>query len=107
MAKLRYGQKLRASTCVMDMGYAPPIKTLYLTFPTGKTYAYMGVSPALVRAMGTSGSLGQFFNLVIKGKYRDFKVPGIPASARGFRTGAKVDRPIRGIRPPLVWSEKK
>jgi hypothetical protein len=57
------------STCVKALSYDAGEQSIYVTFPSGQSYVYSGVSNTTYQAMCGANSKGQFFNTRIRGKY--------------------------------------
>ncbi len=54
------------SSAIAGLGYNENIARLMVTFTTGRTYAYYGVSPDTYRAFRNADSKGRFFNANIR-----------------------------------------
>lgn len=58
------------SSVIRDYEYDRSAQVLYVTFVSGKTYAYDRVPPDLHDAFAAAGSKGEFFNRHIRDHYR-------------------------------------
>lgn len=54
------------SSAIAGLGYNADVGRLMVTFTTGRTYAYYGVSPDTYRAFRNADSKGRFFNANIR-----------------------------------------
>ncbi len=57
------------SSAVAGIGYQEDDHRLLITFTTGRTYAYFGVSPEAYEKFRNADSKGRYFNRVIRNKY--------------------------------------
>lgn len=57
------------SSNIASEGYDPDTLTLELTFKSGQTYRYVGVTPERYQAFRGAESKGKHFHQYIKGKY--------------------------------------
>jgi KTSC domain-containing protein len=58
------------SSVIRDYEYDGSAQVLYVTFVSGKTYAYDRVPPDVYDAFEAAGSKGKFFNRYIRDHYR-------------------------------------
>jgi KTSC domain len=58
------------SSVIRDCDYDQDAETLYITFVSGKTYAYDRVPPDVYDAFVAAESKGTFFNSHIRNHYR-------------------------------------
>lgn len=57
------------SSMVESVGYDDEAQVMFVTFNTGKTYAYQGVSEDEARDASNAASVGSYINENIKGRY--------------------------------------
>jgi lysyl-tRNA synthetase class 2 len=57
------------SSCIADASYDNQRSTLSITFHTGRSYVYSGVSPQRYKAFCDAGSKGRYFNALIRNVY--------------------------------------
>ena len=57
------------SSAIAAIRYDEAKKRMWITFNTGKTYLYHGVSSSVVGAFLSAGSKGRFYLSRIKGRY--------------------------------------
>jgi hypothetical protein len=57
------------SSAVTSLGYDDATLTLEVETTNGNVYQYQGVPPPVAEAMKAAGSIGQFYNQQIKGRY--------------------------------------
>jgi hypothetical protein len=58
-----------SSSAVTSLGYDDASLTLEVETVNGNVYEYLGVPPAVAEAFKAAGSIGQFYNREIKGRY--------------------------------------
>lgn len=57
------------SSMVSSVGYDDEAGVMFVTFNTGKTYAYQGVPEDVARDTANAASVGEYINAEIKGRY--------------------------------------
>lgn len=62
------------STSIQKFEYQSNLKMLIITFNTGKTYAYHGVSMTIFEDFTRAQSKGKFFSANIRDKYVTVKI---------------------------------
>jgi len=62
------------STAIRDIEYDDDRRQLWVTFVSGKVYAYDGVSADVHEAFRSASSKGTFFNRFIRDRYRHREV---------------------------------
>jgi hypothetical protein len=63
-----------SSSSIASIGYNVATKTLEIEFKSGTIYQYFDVPEYVHSALMSSGSIGQYFNSIIKGSYRYSRV---------------------------------
>jgi hypothetical protein len=63
-----------SSTNIAEVGYDEPRRILEVLFRNGTTYQYFDVPPQEYQALMNAGSLGQYLNANIKGRFRYARV---------------------------------
>lgn len=58
------------STTIAEVGYDADTKTLEVLFVNGGLYQYFDVPGAVFEELRRAGSIGQFFNVNVRGTYR-------------------------------------
>lgn len=58
------------SSTIRNFDYDPDLRTLTITFVTGRTYRYYKVDAEVAEAFRIAASKGRFFNLRIRDQYR-------------------------------------
>jgi hypothetical protein len=58
------------SSAILRFWYQPTSATLFVTFVTGRTYAYEAVPAQVYAAFCNAESYGRFFNAHIRDRYR-------------------------------------
>lgn len=58
------------SSMVSSIGYDDEAGVMFVTFNTGKTYAYQGVPEDVARDAANAASVGNYINEEIKGRYQ-------------------------------------
>lgn len=66
---------VEGSSQVKSLGYDPATKTLAVTFGTGGTYHYEGVSPESFANLKAAKSVGGHLHTHIKGKHKHTLIP--------------------------------
>ena len=57
------------SSMVQTVAYDSDTQVMIVTFNTGKSYAYAGVPEDVAAAAANAGSVGEYINSEIKGRY--------------------------------------
>lgn len=58
-----------SSTCIAEIGYDPPDRTLAIRFHNGREYCYADIPPQAHRDLLAADSIGAYFNAAIRDAY--------------------------------------
>jgi hypothetical protein len=67
-----------SSSCISAYDYDPTTMELEITFRSGRTYTYSGVTPDVAAGFAAASSKGSYFNEEIKGSYSASEGAGFP-----------------------------
>lgn len=88
------------SSNVRGYRYDPGEQSLFVTFKSGGTYRYDGVTPGIAKSLGRNKSVGKTINRLVKGKGLSYEKVG-SARDRLMEAVAEALR-VRNLRGPLA-----